>query len=139
MYLKRTSRKKLSNFLVSSVGFRKVGKGLSVSSKETAEGEFIVINSVEDVLKLLEVGADNKIVIVEDCGTTTLGPILSQIKGVVCTSGSEGSHLAIVSREFEIPAFMSSRFSIDNFRNLSGKVGKIVSTDEENGEIYLNE
>ena len=125
--------------MVSSVGFKKVGKGLSVSSKETAEGEFTVINSVEDVLKLLEIGAENKIVIVEDCGTTTIGPILSQIKGIICTSGSEGSHLAIVSREFEIPAFMSSRFSIDNYLALNGKLGKIVSIDEENGEIYLDE
>ena len=99
----------------------------------------MVINSVEDVLNLLDKGADNKIVIVEDCGTTTLGPILSQIKGVVCTSGSEGSHLAIVSREFEIPALMSVRFNIENYQSISGKQGKILSVDNENGEIYLDE
>ncbi len=121
------------------VGFNKVGKGLSVSTKESVEGEFVVINSVEAVLNLLDIGAENKIVIVEDCGTTTLGPILSQIKGVVCTSGSEGSHLAIVSREFEIPALMSVRFAIENYQSLNGKQGKIVSVDDENGEIYLNE
>ncbi|MHA1649558.1 MAG: hypothetical protein ACTSYB_05135 [Candidatus Helarchaeota archaeon] len=79
---------------------QKVGKGLSVSSKEEASGEFVVIKSVEDVLELLEKGADNKLVIVEDCGTTTLGPILSKISGVICTTGSQGSNLAIVSREF---------------------------------------
>lgn len=98
-----------------------------------------MINTVEDVLNLLDIGAENKIVIVENSGTTTLGPILSQIKGVICTSGSEGSHLAIVSREFEIPALMSARFSIENYQTLNGKQGKIVSVDDENGEIYLNE
>lgn len=125
--------------MVISVGFNKVGKGFSVSSKESVEGEFVVINCVEDVFNLLDIGAENKIVIVEDCGTTTLGPILSQIKGVVCTSGSEGSHLAIVSREFEIPALMSVRFAVENYQSLNGKQGKIVSVDDENGEIYLNE
>jgi phosphoenolpyruvate synthase/pyruvate phosphate dikinase len=116
-----------------------VGKGLSVSSKEEAEGTFKVITSVEDVLELLEKGANDKIVIVEDCGTTTLGPILSKIKGVVCITGSEGSHLAIVSREFEIPAIMSTRFSSLTYQDLDGKKGKIISVDDETGEIYLNE
>ncbi len=121
------------------MGLKKIGKGLSASSKEDAVGEFKVINSVEDVLNLLEQGAENKLIIVEDCGTTTLGPILSQIKGVICTTGSEGSHLAIVSREFEIPAIMSTRFTLTDFRTLDGKKGKIVSVDDETGEIYANE
>jgi len=117
------------------MGFIKIGKGLSAASKEEVIGEFTIINSVEDVLNLLEIGAADKIVVVEDCGTTTLGPILSNIKGIICTTGSEGSHLAIVSREFEIPAIMSTRFTID-YKDLHGKQGKI---DSENGEIYVNE
>jgi phosphohistidine swiveling domain-containing protein len=118
---------------------KKIGKGFSVSSKVTASGDFVVVNSVEDVLKLLETGADNKLVIVEDCGTTTLGPILSKINAVICTTGSEGSHLAIVSREFEIPAIMATRFNLDDYNSLDGKKGKVVSIDNENGEIYLDE
>jgi len=117
------------------MGSIKIGKGLSAASKEEVTGEFSVINSVEDVLNLLETGAENKIVVVEDCGTTTLGPILSNIKGIVCTTGSEGSHLAIVSREFEIPAIMSAHFTID-YKDLHGKTGRI---DSEKGEIYVNE
>ena len=124
---------------MSSMGEKLIGKGLSASSKEMVTGEFKFIKSVEDVLYLLETGAENKIVIVEDCGTTTLGPILSKINGVVCTTGSEGSHLAIVSREFEIPAVMGTRFLQVDYANLDGKKGKIVSVDDENGEIYLNE
>jgi signal transduction protein with GAF and PtsI domain len=117
------------------MGMIKIGKGLSAASKEEVCGEFTIINSVEDVLNLLEFGANDKIAVVEDCGTTTLGPILSNIKGIVCTSGSEGSHLAIVSREFEIPAIMSTHFTID-YKDLHGKQGKI---DSENGEIYVSE
>jgi len=120
------------------MSFTKIGKGLSAASKEQAIGEFSIINSVEDVLTLLEAGAENKIVVVEDCGTTTIGPILSQIKGIVCTTGSEGSHLAIVSREFEIPAIMSTRFTID-YKTIHGKQGKIVSVDDKSGEIYVTE
>ena len=118
------------------MSFTKIGKGLSAASKEEAIGEFSIINSVEDVLTLLETGAENKIVVVEDCGTTTIGPILSQIKGIVCTSGSEGSHLAIVSREFEIPAIMSAHFTID-YKTIHGKHGKIVSVTDKKGEIYV--
>ena len=44
------------------MGLKKIGKGLSASSKEEVEGEFKVINSVEDVLGLLETGAENKLV-----------------------------------------------------------------------------
>ncbi len=124
--------------MVNTMVLKKIGKGLSASTKEEVKGEFKIINSIEDVLNILETGAENKLVIVEDCGTTTLGPILSKINGVICTSGSEGSHLAIVSREFEIPAIMSTHFTLD-FRTLEGKNGKIVSIDDENGEIYIDE
>lgn len=121
------------------MGSKKIGKGLSVSSKTDIEGEFSVINSVEDVLNLLDGSAEGKIVIVQDCGTTTLGPILSQIKGIICTSGSEGSHLAIVSREFEIPALMGARFNLENYESLNGKRGQVVNLDDEYGEIYIYE
>lgn len=47
--------------------------------------------------------ATGEIAVVEEVGTTTLGPILSKLAGVVCKTGGIGSHLAIVSREFSIP------------------------------------
>lgn len=62
------------------------------------------------MINLWKEGATGKIAVVEDAGTTTLGPILSKLAGVVCKTGGIGSHLAIVSREFSIPALMGTKF-----------------------------
>ena len=74
----------------------------------SAQGELRVVTSIQDVISLWKEGAAGKIALVEDAGTTTLGPILSKLAGVVCKTGGIGSHLAIVSREFSIPALMGT-------------------------------
>ena len=115
-----------------------VGTGLSVSTKEEVEGEIAVINSVDDVIKLIQGIAEGKICLVEQSGTTTLGPILSRITAVVCTSGSAGSHLAIVSREFEIPAIMSLGLKGD-FQSLNGKKAIVRTNEKGEGELLIKE
>jgi len=117
---------------------KKIGEGASCSSNSEVIGEFVFIQSVADVINLFD-DANGKICIVEDSGTTTLGPILSDLAGVLCPLGSVGSHLAIVSREFEIPCIMSVEFLIDDFASLTGKKGKIVTESEDKGIIYLLE
>ncbi|MBA7536323.1 hypothetical protein ES705_28586 [subsurface metagenome] len=117
---------------------KKIGEGESCSSNSEAIGELVFIQSVEDVINLFD-NANGKICIVEDSGTTTLGPILSDLAGVLCPLGSTGSHLAIVSREFEIPCIMSIEFLIDDLSSLTGKKGKIVTESEDKGIIYLLE
>ena len=72
-----------------------------------------MVTSIQDVISLWKEGAAGKIAIVEDAGTTTLGPILSKLAGVVCKTGGIGSHLAIVSREFSIPALMGTKIRTD--------------------------
>ena len=117
---------------------KKIGEGESCSSNSEVIGELAFIQSVEDVINLFD-DANGKICIVEDSGTTTLGPILSDLTGVLCSLGSAGSHLAIVSREFEIPCIMSVEFLIDDWSSLNGKKGKIVTESEDKGIIYLLE
>ena len=85
-----------------------VGNGL-ITLNVSAQGELRVITSIQDVISLWKEGAEGKIAVVEDAGTTTLGPILSKLAGVVCKTGGIGSHLAIVSREFSIPALMGTK------------------------------
>ncbi|NHI93780.1 MAG: hypothetical protein EAX96_14935 [Candidatus Lokiarchaeota archaeon] len=115
-----------------------VGKGLSVSTKEEVEGEIAVINNVDDVIRLIQGVAEGKICLVEQAGTTTLGPILSRITAVICTTGSAGSHLAIVSREFEIPAIMSLNLNVD-FQSLNGKKAIIRTNEKNEGELLVKE
>jgi phosphoenolpyruvate-protein kinase (PTS system EI component) len=84
-----------------------IGTG-KITLNVSAQGELRVVNSVQDVISLWKEGASGKIAVVEDAGTTTLGPVLSKLAGVVCKTGGIGSHLAIVSREFSIPALMGT-------------------------------
>jgi phosphoenolpyruvate synthase/pyruvate phosphate dikinase len=114
----------------------KIGEGLSCSSKEDAQGELVYIQTVEDVINLFD-SANGKICLVEEAGTTTLGPILADLAGVLCTTGSAGSHLAIVSREFGLPCVMGVKFNVDQLSFLNGKTGKIVSDNANKGLVYL--
>ncbi len=89
-----------------------IGSG-KITLNITAKGELRVITSIQDVISLWKEGANGKIAVVEEAGTTTLGPILSKLAGVVCKTGGIGSHLAIVSREFSIPALMGTKIKTD--------------------------
>ena len=114
----------------------KIGEGLSCSSKSEVTGELVYIETIEDVINLFD-KASGKICIVEDAGITTLSPILSDLAGTICTKGSAGSHLAIVSREFGLPCIMSTKFLIENIASLDGKPAKILHDGEDKGILYL--
>ncbi len=115
---------------------QKVGQGL-ISLKLEADGELRYITSVPEVIQLLKEGAEGKIVLVDDAGTTFLAPVLSKLAGVVCMSGALGSHLAIVTREFEIPALMGVK--IDNPHELNRKQVIIKPDDGLSGSLFLTE
>lgn len=119
------------------MAFEETGTGLSCSTKDEVIGIAKYISKVEDVIELIKGEAEGKICIVEQSGTTTLGPILSRISGVVCTTGSTGSHLAIVSREFEIPAIMACRLKM-TFEELNGKKIKLqTDADGKTGIVSV--
>ena len=119
------------------MGYKLIGNGLSVSTKRSTEGIFVPIFNVQDVIKLIKGEAEGKICWVEQAGATTLGPILSRISCVVCQSGSSGSHIAIVSREYEIPALMSLKLEV-NLKDIEGKKVKIQTIEEtDRGEFLV--
>jgi signal transduction protein with GAF and PtsI domain len=114
-----------------------IGQGLSCASKKEIEGEIKYIKSPQNVVELIKIGPSGKICLIEHAGATTLGPIFSQISGILCTTGSKGSHLAIMSREFEIPAFMACRFTL-SLNELDGKRVKLqTQQDEVTGSVFL--
>ena len=115
---------------------KKVSDGL-ISLKLDAEGELRYIKTVQEVIALLKEGADGKIVLVDDAGTTFLAPVLSKLAGVVCMSGALGSHLAIVTREFEIPALMGT--VIDDPDSLDGKSAQIKHNVGTSGSLLVKE
>ena len=121
-----------------------IGEGL-ISLNKSAEGVLREIKSIQDVLTLLkefkageEKGSlEDTIVLVEDAGTTTLAPVLSRLKGVVCTSGALGSHLAIVTREFGIPALMGTNLDYDS--GLENQWVRIEPREGTAGVLLLKE
>ena len=113
-----------------------IGKGLSCASRTEVDGELVYIQTVEDVIDLFDT-AEGKICLIDDAGTTTLGPILSDLTGILCTTGSGGSHLAIVSREFDLPCIMNIDIDIDDLTQLNGKMGRISTEEDNAGILYL--
>ena len=92
---------------------------------------------MKEVIQLMKEGADGKVVLVNDGGTTFLAPILSKLAGVVCITGALGSHLAIVTREFEIPALMGTM--IEHPEELDGKQALIKPDVGTTGVLLVSE
>ena len=89
------------------------GRGEKVFDHEPVRGTLRVLEGPEDVLALMDSGADGVVVLVRDAGATFLAPIYHELTGVICTSGTVRSHIGIVSREFQIPCVMGTTFGGD--------------------------
>ena len=74
-------------------------------------GGFRAIESPDDVLALMDSGADGVVALVRDAGATFLAPIYHELTAVICTSGTPRSHIGIVSREFQVPCVMACTFA----------------------------
>ncbi len=117
---------------------RIIGRG-QMTLKMQAKGELCLVKSIQDVIRLWREGAEGKIVLVEDAGITTLGPILSRLAGVVCMSGGLGSHLAIVTREFSIPALMGTKVDAAESLDKRNVVIQPAAGEENDGFLLLVE
>ena len=92
---------------------RAAGQGDKVFDHAPVRGTLRVLDGPEDVLALMDSGAEGVVVLVRDAGATFLAPIYHELTGVVCTSGTVRSHIGIVSREFQIPCVMGTTFDGD--------------------------
>ena len=73
-------------------------------------GTWRALEGPDDVLALMDTGAEGIVALVRDAGATFLAPVYHELTGVVCTSGTVRSHIGIVSREFQIPCVMGTTF-----------------------------
>jgi signal transduction protein with GAF and PtsI domain len=64
----------------------------------------------DDVIELMDSGAEGVVALVRDAGATFLAPLYHELTAVVCTSGTPRSHIGIVSREFQVPCVMGTAF-----------------------------
>jgi hypothetical protein len=81
------------------------------------------VRTSDKVLQYLREGVpEETIAIVDDSGGTLTAPILEQFKGVLCAGGTTRSHLAILTREYNIPCLMNV--------NLNGiKTGEAIEVE----------
>jgi len=84
---------------------------MKVFDHAPVRGTWRVMSGPDDVLDLMDSGAEGVIVLVRDAGATFLSPIFHELAGVVCTGGTLRSHIGIVSREFQVPCIMSVVFT----------------------------
>ena len=73
-------------------------------------GRFTPMEGPDDVLDLMDSGAEGVVALVRDAGATFLAPIYHELTAIICTSGTVRSHIGIVSREFQVPCVMACQF-----------------------------
>ncbi len=110
---------------------KKIGEGEPVSGNG-AEGILRKVETLEDVLRLMEEDLSETIVFTPSASVTAITPLLPRIRGLICSSGGVTSHLAIVAREFDLPCLMGSRLE------WAAAEGRWVRFTAE-GEIFLKE
>ena len=88
-----------------------IGEGTKVFDAAAVRGRFQAIESPDDVLALMDTGADGVVALVRDAGATFLAPIYHELTAVICTGGTPRSHIGIVSREFQVPCVMACLFA----------------------------
>ena len=87
------------------------GTGAKVFDHEPVQGTWRALEGPDDVLDLMDTGAEGVVALVRDAGATFLAPIYHELTAVVCTGGTVRSHIGIVSREFQVPCIMACAFS----------------------------
>ena len=90
---------------------QQIGEGTKVFDAAPVRGRFRAIESPDDVLALMDSGAEGVVALVRDAGATFLAPIYHELTAVICTGGTPRSHIGIVSREFQVPCVMACTFS----------------------------
>src|SRR5688572_29810042 len=85
-----------------------IGKGTPSYTFAPVTGTVRQFRSPQDVIASIDSDLESTIALVESGGTTFLSPILGRLGGIVARDGTPRSHLAIVSREFEVPCLIGA-------------------------------
>jgi phosphohistidine swiveling domain-containing protein len=88
-----------------------IGRGAKVFDHAPVTGRFVAMEGPDDVLALMDSGAEGVVALVRDAGATFLAPIYHELTAIICTSGTVRSHIGIVSREFQVPCVMGCTFA----------------------------
>jgi len=92
---------------------RELGRGTKVFDAAPVHGRLAWLDSTDDVLVLMDDGAEGIVAVVRDAGATFLAPVHHELRAVVCTGGTPRSHIGIVSRELQVPCIMGCMLAAD--------------------------
>lgn len=112
-----------------------LGTGLPIFPGARAVGRLVRFDTPDDVIRIMDEGDDaafDVVALVKDAGATFLAPIEADLAGIVCRAGNIESHLAIVSRDFQIPSLMAFAFSAEEPAD-----GTRVEIDCDTGTLSL--
>ena len=90
-----------------------IGRGTKVFDHAPVRGAFVPMEGPDDVLALMDSGAEGVVALVRDAGATFLAPLYHELAAIVCTSGTVRSHIGIISREFKIPCVMGCSIGVE--------------------------
>ena len=88
-----------------------VGTGVNLFAAGEVRGSARWFHDTTDVLSIDEDQLAETIAFVNNGGMTFLSPILPDLRAVVCTAGSRESHLAILSRESDVPCVLAAELT----------------------------
>jgi signal transduction protein with GAF and PtsI domain len=111
---------------------QEIGRGAKVFDAAPVRGRFLPMEGPDDVLALMDAGAEGVVALVRDAGATFLAPIYHELTAIICTSGTVRSHIGIVSREFQVPCVMGCTFSVGE-----PEAGAEVELDCSGGEAVV--
>ena len=112
-----------------------IGKGTPSYTFPRTTGTVRWFRSPSDVIDSLDSDLESTVALVESGGTTFLSPILGRLGGIVCRDGTLRSHLAIVSREFEVPCLVGTELTGD----LADGTAVVLDIADREGVLRIDE
>jgi phosphohistidine swiveling domain-containing protein len=94
-------------------GLSEVGSGLNLFAAGEVRGTARWFHTTADVLSIDEDDLAETVAFVHKGGMTFLSPILPDLRAIVCTAGSRESHLAILSRESDVPCVLAAQLTAE--------------------------
>lgn len=111
----------------------RVGAGRTVSGgAEAVEGRFIALLDLDGLKRAIDLEGDRLIVFLAHPNVTMIAPVYGRLAGIVCESGDEAAHVAIVARELSMPCAVQVCLE----RDLADLEGRLVRL-EPGGELLL--
>lgn len=88
-----------------------VGTGVTLFTAGEVRGTARWFHDTSDVLSIDDDDLEDTVAFVNKGGMTFLSPILPDLRAIVCTAGSRESHLAILSRESDVPCVLGAQLT----------------------------